>query len=188
MMTAALILGFSCVALLQFFISYCRSIIAASTAQPLSEQVREVTGIRDGQIRGEEFVRLLQLTSLCPDSGTDHDRYYGGPRIFPDGQFCACGAARCDSGNCVVDGSRAYRLRSFCRRGAGPSHFAQPQPHGATIFPHIVVSDLDLSSLIIGRASAPHLLPMATSGFSRTALVNRFLKHGSAANMQLAVS
>jgi hypothetical protein len=72
MMTAALILGFSLVAMLQFFISYCRSIIAASTAKPLSEQVREVTGIRDGQMRGEEFLRLLQLTSLCPDSGADH--------------------------------------------------------------------------------------------------------------------
>jgi len=71
MMAAALILGFSSVALLQFFVSYCRSIIAASTAQPLSEQVREVTGIRDRQIRGEEFLRLLQLTSLCPDSGAD---------------------------------------------------------------------------------------------------------------------
>jgi hypothetical protein len=72
MITAALILGFSLVAMLQFFVSYCRSIIAASTAQPLSEQVREVTGIRDGQLRGEEFLRLLQLTSLCPDSGVDH--------------------------------------------------------------------------------------------------------------------
>ena len=71
MMTAALILGFSFIALLQFFISYCRSIIAASTAQPLSEQVREVAGIRDCQIRAEEFVRLLQLASLCPDSGAD---------------------------------------------------------------------------------------------------------------------
>jgi hypothetical protein len=73
MMTAALvILAFSSVALLQFFISYCRSIIAASTARPLSEQVWEVTGIRDRQLRGEEFIRLLQLTRLCPDSGTDH--------------------------------------------------------------------------------------------------------------------
>src|SRR5579863_6180372 len=72
MITAALILGFSFVALLQFFVSYCRSIIAASTAKPLSEQVREVTGIGDGEMRGEEFLRLLQLTSLCPDSGADH--------------------------------------------------------------------------------------------------------------------
>lgn len=71
-MTTALILAFSSVAFLQFFVSYCRSVIAASEAQPLSEQVREVTGIRDGQIRGEEFLRLVQLSSLCPDAGTDH--------------------------------------------------------------------------------------------------------------------
>lgn len=71
-MTAAIILVFSALALLQFFVSYCRSVIAASSALPLSEQVWEVTGIRDRQIRGEEFVRLLQLTSLCPDSGSDH--------------------------------------------------------------------------------------------------------------------
>jgi hypothetical protein len=69
MMIAALILAFSSVALLQFFISYCRSVIAASSALPLSAQVFEVTGIKGGEIRGEEFERLLQLTSLCPDSG-----------------------------------------------------------------------------------------------------------------------
>jgi hypothetical protein len=72
MMIAALILAFSSVALLQFFISYCRSVIAASTARPLSEQVWEVTGIKGREIRGEEFERLVQLTSLCPDPGTDH--------------------------------------------------------------------------------------------------------------------
>jgi hypothetical protein len=71
-MTAALILALSSVALLQFFVSYCRSVIAASSASPLSEQVREVTGIQDREIRGEEFIRLLQLTNLCPDSGSDH--------------------------------------------------------------------------------------------------------------------
>lgn len=71
MMATVLILAFSCVALLQFFISYCRSVIAASTARPLSEQVREVTGIQDRQIRSDEFNHLLRLTSLCPDSGAD---------------------------------------------------------------------------------------------------------------------
>jgi hypothetical protein len=71
-MITALILVFSSVACLQFFISYCRSVIAASGALALSEQVWEVTGIKDREIRGEEFERLVQLTSLCPDSGTDH--------------------------------------------------------------------------------------------------------------------
>jgi hypothetical protein len=71
-MITVLILAFSSVACLQFFISYCRSVIAASSAQPLSEQVWEVTGIKSREIRGEEFDRLVQLTSLCPDSGIDH--------------------------------------------------------------------------------------------------------------------
>jgi hypothetical protein len=71
-MITALILVFSSVACLQFFISYCRSVIAASRAFPLSEQVWEVTGIKGRELRGEEFERLVQLSSLCPDSGTDH--------------------------------------------------------------------------------------------------------------------
>lgn len=71
-MITGLILTFSTVACLQFFVSYCRSVIAASGAHSLSEQVWEVTGIKDREIRGEEFERLVQLTSLCPDTGTDH--------------------------------------------------------------------------------------------------------------------
>lgn len=71
-MITALILAFSLVACLQFFVSYCRSVIAAYGALPLSEQVWEVTGIRSREIRGEEFDRLVELTSLCPNSGTNH--------------------------------------------------------------------------------------------------------------------
>lgn len=78
---AALILALSSVALLQFFMSYCRSVIAASMARPLSEQVWEVTGILDRQVRGEEFIRLLQLMSLCPDTGTD-DRAISSIRAY----------------------------------------------------------------------------------------------------------
>jgi hypothetical protein len=70
--TAVLILALSSVALLQFFISYCRSVIAASSAVPLSDHVWEVTGIQSRTLRGEEFIRLLQLMSLCPDSGNNH--------------------------------------------------------------------------------------------------------------------
>lgn len=71
-MTATIILVFSCVAMLQFFVSYCRSVIAASTAHPLSEQVREVAGLAGRDIQGEEFIRLLQLANLCPASAGDH--------------------------------------------------------------------------------------------------------------------
>ncbi len=70
-MITALIFALSMVALLQFFVSYCRSVIAATSAQPLSEQVREVTGIRGQEINGAEFLRLVQLARLCPESGKD---------------------------------------------------------------------------------------------------------------------
>jgi hypothetical protein len=71
-MITALILGLSVMALLQFFVSYCRSLIAASVAVPLSEQVREVAGIGNRHVSGEEFSRLLQLARLCPEPGNDN--------------------------------------------------------------------------------------------------------------------
>ncbi|HLW99789.1 MAG TPA: hypothetical protein VKR82_14160 [Candidatus Acidoferrales bacterium] len=73
-MTTAFIFVLSVVALLQFFISYCRSVIAATVTQPVSDQVREVTGIRDPEIDGAEFARLLQLARLCPETGKDRAR------------------------------------------------------------------------------------------------------------------
>ncbi len=70
-MIAALIFVISVAALLQFFISYCRSIIAASGKQELSEQAREVTGILNRVVRGDEFRRILQFVRLCPEPGND---------------------------------------------------------------------------------------------------------------------
>jgi hypothetical protein len=68
---AALIAVISLAALLEFFISYCRSLIAASSKVELSEQVREVAGLQSQPPGGEEFGRLLQLVRLCPASGDD---------------------------------------------------------------------------------------------------------------------
>lgn len=70
-MIAALILVVSLAALLQFFVSYCRSLIAASSKLELSEQARDVTGIQNRIVRGDEFQRLLQLIGLCPGPGDD---------------------------------------------------------------------------------------------------------------------
>jgi hypothetical protein len=70
-MMAALIFVISIVALLQFFLSYCRSLIAASRKVELSESVREVTGIEDHKVTAEDFQRLHQLVHLCPESGGD---------------------------------------------------------------------------------------------------------------------
>ncbi len=70
-MIAPLIFVISAAALLQFFFSYCRSVIGASSKQDLSEQAREVTGIENHVVSGEEFGRLLRLVELCPAPGDD---------------------------------------------------------------------------------------------------------------------
>ncbi|HYL63893.1 MAG TPA: hypothetical protein VE077_14835 [Candidatus Methylomirabilis sp.] len=69
-MMAAIILVCSLALLLQFFISYCRSLIAASVRQPLSAEVQDVTGIKEAAA-GEDFERVVQLLQLCPDRPED---------------------------------------------------------------------------------------------------------------------
>ena len=63
---AAFILACSVIFLLQFFISYCRSLIAASVREPLSQEVQEVTGMTRAATE-EEFARVVQLLQLCPE-------------------------------------------------------------------------------------------------------------------------
>jgi hypothetical protein len=70
-MIAALIVVISLAAFLQFFISYCRSLLAAYGKVELSEQVREITGLEKQPVNGEEFQRVLQLVRLCPERGDD---------------------------------------------------------------------------------------------------------------------
>lgn len=69
-MMAGIILVCSVVFLLQFFVSYCRSLIAASIKLPLSAEVQDVTGIRS-TAAGEDFTRVVQLLQLCPDRPED---------------------------------------------------------------------------------------------------------------------
>jgi hypothetical protein len=70
---ATLIFFLSAAALLQFFISYCRSLIAASIKQPLSAEVRDVAGIPNTAV-GEDFARVIQLLDLCPERPEDRGR------------------------------------------------------------------------------------------------------------------
>lgn len=70
-MIAALICVISIAAFLQFFISHCRSILAASRTVELSDRVREVTGVASANVSAEDFHRLLQLVRLCPEQGDD---------------------------------------------------------------------------------------------------------------------
>lgn len=69
-MMAAIILVCSVALLLQFFVSYCRSLISASIRQPLSAEVQDVTGIKDAAA-GDDFERVVQLLQLCPDRPED---------------------------------------------------------------------------------------------------------------------
>jgi len=69
-MIAAIILVCSVAFFLQFFVPYCRSLIASSAAHVLSPEVRDVTGIST-QAAGDDFARVIQLLMLCPDRPED---------------------------------------------------------------------------------------------------------------------
>jgi hypothetical protein len=71
-MMAAVIFVFSVAALMQFFVSYCRSLIAASVRRALSSDVQDVIGIRRSA-SGEDFARVMQYLYLCPDSREDRN-------------------------------------------------------------------------------------------------------------------
>ena len=70
-MIAGLILGLSSLTLLQFYVSYSRSLIAESQEHRLSEQTREICGLSTKTLTGDQFERLQQLIALCPESGED---------------------------------------------------------------------------------------------------------------------
>jgi hypothetical protein len=60
----------SVVTLLMFFVSYCRSLTAASSRHALSREVRDVTGI-EALPSGKDFLRVTQLLRLCPEHSKD---------------------------------------------------------------------------------------------------------------------
>lgn len=64
-------LMFSCAALGQFFMSYCRSILATYAQVELSAATRELIGIQSPNIAGTQFHRLLGLVRLAPNPGDD---------------------------------------------------------------------------------------------------------------------
>jgi hypothetical protein len=70
-MMAALICVISLAVFAQFFVWYCRSILAPSRKIILSERVREVTGITNQDVAPDDFHRLVQLVRLCPERGDD---------------------------------------------------------------------------------------------------------------------
>jgi len=73
-MMAALILVVSVAAFLQFFFFYCRSLVAACRKYELSEEARDVIGMRGTLMAGDDFDRVLVLVGLCPEPGNDGGR------------------------------------------------------------------------------------------------------------------
>jgi hypothetical protein len=69
-MMAGLIFAFSLAALLQFFVSYCRSLIAASARRSLSPDVQDVVGFTK-TATPEDFARVMQYLHLCPERRED---------------------------------------------------------------------------------------------------------------------
>jgi hypothetical protein len=72
-MTAAFILVCSIGFLLMFFVSYCRSLLATSSALALTQEVRDVTGISSA-VGPDDFSRVVQLLQLCPDRPEERGR------------------------------------------------------------------------------------------------------------------
>jgi hypothetical protein len=70
-MIAALICVFSVAAFVQFFFSYCRSMLAYSATVALSDNVREFAGMQARVVAADDFDRFLQLLQLCPDLDAD---------------------------------------------------------------------------------------------------------------------
>lgn len=70
-MIPALMLTFSCAALVQFFMSYCRSLLLSYAHVELSAATREIIGIDSTQVAGASFYRLLGLVRLAPNSADD---------------------------------------------------------------------------------------------------------------------
>ncbi|HXT73375.1 MAG TPA: hypothetical protein VN785_05930 [Candidatus Angelobacter sp.] len=70
-MIPVFMLMFSAMALVKFFLSYCRSILATYAEMELSPATRELIGLEPEEIRGGQFGRLLGLLHVAPNPGAD---------------------------------------------------------------------------------------------------------------------
>jgi hypothetical protein len=71
MIIAALIFAISLSLFLQFFVSYCRSVIGPNCNERVSEQVWEIAGGSNRKLRSDEFDCFVQFVRLCPSRGQD---------------------------------------------------------------------------------------------------------------------
>jgi hypothetical protein len=68
-MIPVLIFAVSFLTLMQFFVSYSRSVIAESKAHELSGEIREICGVTARTLAGDQFWRVSKLIELCPEGG-----------------------------------------------------------------------------------------------------------------------
>ncbi len=81
-MIATLIFAISLFTLLQFFVSYCHSVIAESRGCEISENTLEICGLTAITMRGDQFKRLLKLIGLCPEPGGDASKVHAVATYF----------------------------------------------------------------------------------------------------------
>ena len=70
-MIPALIVVAALAALVEFFISYCRSLVSVYSKVELSPQARDLAGLKGPTPRGDAFPRLVQLVECCPKPADD---------------------------------------------------------------------------------------------------------------------
>ena len=70
-MVSAAILLFSVSALVQFWVSYCRTLLGTYEKVELSDQLREVGELPTGEPGASDFGRLMELVHAAPDPGDD---------------------------------------------------------------------------------------------------------------------
>jgi hypothetical protein len=61
----------SAAALMQFFVSYCRSLVTVYSEVELSPKALRLAGLQSREVPGDEFRRLVQLVELCPVKADD---------------------------------------------------------------------------------------------------------------------
>jgi hypothetical protein len=70
-MMATLIAAVSLAALVQVFVSYCRSVLASARKVDLSPRVAALAGMQGESLAADDFARVLQLVRLCPEQHAD---------------------------------------------------------------------------------------------------------------------
>jgi hypothetical protein len=70
-MMAALICVVSLAALVQVFVSYCRSVLASARNVEVSDRALGVTDVDGRSLGADDFDRVVQLVRLCPEHDAD---------------------------------------------------------------------------------------------------------------------